>query len=690
MLDVVKRLCEHRHRLWRRLTRPLEQIDDPEQQQARQLASVVVWSAFAVIVVVLVDKLVLVDVAFDEEPLLRLTLALAAVFGLVLLRQVVLARWLYLSAMHAVIYAMWAQHADQPAAVTLGFLPLLVMIAGTLVAFKWMVALAVANQAILLGLDALLPHIPYMGAALLMNGVFSTATCIITLARQREQRQLRESEQRYRQLLEINFEPIVITGWDRRIRNANTAFEAFIGLPLAQIVGRTIDSFTTPESQAYIARMWGNPEGRLSRVHAVKATGEEVLVEVRTTAQRYAGEWVFVMAVRDLSRETAFERERREYELRYEALFEHSNDGVFIVDLDGRCLMANQRGLDMLGITLDEYRGRHASEFVEEREESLQVIERLKQGEVIPSYLRHLRHVSGRVIPVELTPTLVRDSLGRPLHLQSITRDISERLRSQEERLALIVQRERTRVLRQLIDDFSHHVRTPLSNIKNSAYLLCRLTDPERQQRHQQVIDGEIARLVTLLDDLLMLTRLEQEADARPPLPIDLNEALVDLLPQPIGMGPADPDREWRFEPAAVPPIVFGDRARLLDGLRRIVDNARNYTPAGGRVRVQIHAWEDKNLVRIRVADTGIGIPPEDLPHIFETFYRTDAASERSPLSTGLGLSICRKIVEMHRGVITVESAPAVGTTFNVWLPMDLQSTVSCETLEQDDLATRS
>lgn len=685
-MATCERLSQQLLGLWRTLTRPLDRIHDQQrQEEARRLASVIVWSMVAALTVAFLGAFVMDQIVFDLRPLLVIALALVGVFGMVLLRWVRLARWVYLALMHSGLYVMWLQNIDQPAVVTLGFVPLLVLIAGAVLPLFTMVLIAVVNQSVLFGLYLALPSLPYMGVAAFMNGAFSTAICVITLARQREQRQLQESERRYRQLLEINFEPLVITDMKRRIVSANPAFEALIGFSLAELRGRLVETLTTPESQALIERVWNTPEAHLVRVRAVSAEGTEIPVEVRTKPQQYDGQPVLVMAVRDLSRETAFERERREYELRYRALFEYSNDGIFIVDLDGRCLTANQRGLDMLGLTLQAYSRRSVSELIQDGEKSQQIVQRLRRGEITAPHTGLLRHQNGHTIPVEITPTLVRDSLGRPLYLQSVVRDISERLRSEQERLALVVQRERTRMLRQLIDDFSHHVRTPLANIKNSAYLLGRLTDPERRQRHQRVIDDEVMRLVTLLDDLLMLTRLEQEAEIGPFMPIDLNEALTDLLPQPIGLGTADPEHEWRFDPADLPAIVFGDRTRLQGALRRILDNARQYTPAGGRIRVETRVWEDASVACVRVVDTGIGIAPDELPRIFDTFYRSDKASERQPLSTGLGLSICRKVVELHRGLVTVTSAPNVGTTVTVWLPMDLQLVINDETLKLID-----
>lgn len=669
--------------LWRWVTQPLEQIGDREAQ-ARRLASVVAWSILATLIVIFMRLFIMVEIVFEVWPLLLTIAALACVFGLVLRRQVQLARWGYVLTMHATIYAMWALHVTEPAVLTLGYLPLLTLIVGELLSLRSGVLTVIVNQLIVFFLYLLIPQAPYLGVTLFMNASLGSAICIITYARLRERRQLIESEQRYRALMEINFEPVAIVGLDRAIVNVNPAFEALAGLPAAQLVGQPIETFISADSKALFEQIWGKREGRLVRLKARSAHGDEFMVEVRTTQELYNRKRALVMTVRDLSRETEFERKRREYELRYQAIFEHSYDGIFIVDLDGTCLSANQRGLEMLGLTAEEYARCKASDFVypDEVENSLQVIEQLKRGETVRGYSRRLVRRDGQVLFVEITPTLVRDALGNPLHLQSIVRDVSERVHSEEERIALTVQSERARVLHQLINDLNHHVRTPLSNIKNSAYLMKRLDNAESRERHQVIIDSEVDRLITLLNELITLARLETEADQQSITAIDLNQLVKDLMPYPTGLAPQDTDHPWHVELASQPPVVFGSFTRLRDAMQRLVENARSYTPAGGNILIQVREHEQFKAACVRISDSGIGIAPDDLDHIFEAFHRSDAARASKPFSTGLGLSIARKVIELHGGHITVQSALNVGTTFTVWLPTDLQSKLSHETLE--------
>jgi two-component system phosphate regulon sensor histidine kinase PhoR len=120
---------------------------------------------------------------------------------------------------------------------------------------------------------------------------------------------------------------------------------------------------------------------------------------------------------------------------------------------------------------------------------------------------------------------------------------------------------------------------------------------------------------------------------------------------------------------------VLGDRDRLKQLILNLVDNAISYTPAGGRVTMGLRVNVDGNLATITVADTGIGIPRQDLPHIFDRFYRVDKARTRSKGGSGLGLAIVKSITEAHQGHIEVVSEVGVGSTFTVQLPLQAVTT---------------
>lgn len=220
---------------------------------------------------------------------------------------------------------------------------------------------------------------------------------------------------------------------------------------------------------------------------------------------------------------------------------------------------------------------------------------------------------------------------------------------------------------RRFVADASHELRAPLAIIQGNLELLERATtlpEPERQAIWQDIRD-EVRRLGRLVSDLLSLARAEsgQPLQRRS---VELDRLVTDVL------------RAMRVEMARhrltvehlEPVQVLGDPDRLRELLVILLDNAIRYTPEGGRIRVWLARRPDRpREVELAVEDTGIGISPEDLPHIFERFYRADKARSRQTGGTGLGLAIARWIAEAHGGHIYAESQPGQGSRFTVRLP---------------------
>jgi two-component system, OmpR family, sensor kinase len=225
------------------------------------------------------------------------------------------------------------------------------------------------------------------------------------------------------------------------------------------------------------------------------------------------------------------------------------------------------------------------------------------------------------------------------------------------------------RMQRRFIADVSHELRTPLTTVQGNVELLQRgaSEDPEARRETLADIESEVARMSRLVADLLLLARMDAgvELDLAP---VELDTLVLDVYRQAQIMSD-DAEVRLGHEDQAV---VQGDADRLRQLLLNLVDNALKYTPAGGRVTLSLYNTGD--WVRVVVADTGVGIPPEHLrpgpsgaPLIFERFYRADPA--RSQGGTGLGLSIVHWIVQAHDGRIEVESKVGQGSTFTVWFP---------------------
>ena len=222
---------------------------------------------------------------------------------------------------------------------------------------------------------------------------------------------------------------------------------------------------------------------------------------------------------------------------------------------------------------------------------------------------------------------------------------------------------------RRFIADASHELRTPLTSLEGLAEML--LTGADRgdaqiTQRMVRAIHSELRRLSHLVADLLTLSRLDS-APALIRISIDVGTVLTEVAEQ---MKPLAEARHvcltvQRSEPAN----VLADPDQLKQVVLNLVDNAIRYTPADGEVRLTYTFGPSRATVRMDVQDTGPGILPTDIPHIFDRFYRGDPSRSRASGSSGLGLAIARAIVEAHGGTISVISIPSTGACFTVVLP---------------------
>jgi signal transduction histidine kinase len=238
-------------------------------------------------------------------------------------------------------------------------------------------------------------------------------------------------------------------------------------------------------------------------------------------------------------------------------------------------------------------------------------------------------------------------------------------------RRRLVEQNEQLREADRLKDEFvaliSHDLRTPLTSIMG--YVELTLEDGglnDRQRRQLEVVDRNAHRLLRLVNDLLFVARLEAGELDLHPSELDLaaiaKQSVAEAEPRAVANGVT---LSCAVESV---PSVQGDRGRMFQLLDNLVSNAIKFTPEGGDVRISVA--QANGTVRLEIADTGIGIPPDEQRRLFERFFRASTAAERHIPGTGLGLYIARAIVEAHGGSISVESEPGRGTAFRVDMPV--------------------
>ncbi len=267
--------------------------------------------------------------------------------------------------------------------------------------------------------------------------------------------------------------------------------------------------------------------------------------------------------------------------------------------------------------------------------------------------------------PLEDITTFARqitraDDLSRRVPHSSRTDEIGDLARAFNQTLERLERLFRSQ--QRFLADVSHELRTPLTSVRGNLDLMRRFGQYDEES--MVVIQDEMERMSRLLGDLLLLARADTGGLPLRHEPVELDNVLFEVYRQlsrietPVAVELIAVDQA----------MILGDEDRLKQLLLNLVDNAIKYTQPGGSVRLSLS--KDKSWAQLVVSDTGIGIPAEDLPHIFERFYRVDKARSRAQGGSGLGLAIAKWVVQAHGGAIKVDSVVGEGTTFTVTLPL--------------------
>lgn len=336
-----------------------------------------------------------------------------------------------------------------------------------------------------------------------------------------------------------------------------------------------------------------------------------------------------------------------------EAILANLNDGVLALDPAGRIVHLNPAARSLLRLPAGgaDPLGRLWSEALPQ----LGLEKELEQAQAGTAATVRLdsEATGGRILKVHLAPFQGgTPQAGVVLTLQDITEQ--EQLES---------------LRREFVANVSHELRTPLTTIKSYVETLLDNEDnlePAVGRRFLAVVSAEVDRMTRLVRDLLQLAQLDAGRVRWDKRPLDLAQVVAEVAER-FRM-PAERGGLTLAVTAAegLPPVI-ADRDRVEQVLANLIGNALKFTPPGGRIELRLA--REGEMVRTAVVDTGVGIPLEDQPRIFERFYRVDKARSRALGGTGLGLSIARQIVEAHGGEITLTSVPGQGTEVAFTLP---------------------
>ncbi|MCC6313442.1 MAG: PAS domain S-box protein [Thermomicrobiales bacterium] len=470
------------------------------------------------------------------------------------------------------------------------------------------------------------------------------------------------------------------------VKDAETRFvrinpataEQLGGVAPADAIGKTDADFFPPSAAARFAaddrRVLDGSE-ILNQVES-QGDGDEARIVLSSKVPLRNGDGDIVGLVglnRDVTEQIRTETALREAESLYGALVEHLPLIVYVQPVGDPARMGyvSPYVRTMFGFTPEDWRPGFADRLhPEDRGRVLAEVERSEiTGEPFRMAYRE-RARDGHYLWVRDETVLVRDETGAPDYWLGAKVDISaQKLLEDELRATRDAAEAASQAKSNFLSTMSHELRTPMNAIVGYTHLLLEGMSgpllPEQEADVRQIADGA-DRLLTLINDVLDLARIEAGRITLELEPVDLidiaAQAHADIAPMAARKG-----LSLTLETPPALPALRADRARLHQILLNLVGNAVKFTQDGG---VRISARETGEAIELMVADTGVGIAPEALDRIFDEFEQADTSTTRRFGGTGLGLAITRRLVELHGGTIGVTSAPGVGSTFTVTLPI--------------------
>ena len=370
----------------------------------------------------------------------------------------------------------------------------------------------------------------------------------------------------------------------------------------------------------------------------------------------------------DLSEVIRLTQENLEQESkRLHSILSYMTDGVLATNRRGQIIMINDMAKRQLGVERDDALNQNILELLK-IEEEYELRELITQS---PELMIYSQNLNGEYISLRVRFALIRRESGFISGLVAVLHDTTEQEKEERER-------------RLFVSNVSHELRTPLTSVKSYLEALDEgaLTEPVAPDFIKVSLD-ETNRMMRMVTDLLHLSRIDNATSHLDVELINFTAFITFILNRFDKM--KSQDEEKKYELVRDYPItsvwIEIDTDKMTQVIDNILNNAIKYSPDGGKITVNMKTTDDQMILSI--SDQGLGIPKEDLPKIFDRFYRVDKARSRAQGGTGLGLAIAKEIVKQHNGFIWAKSEYGKGSTFTIVLPYD-RDAVKEEVWEDD------
>jgi PAS domain S-box-containing protein len=492
---------------------------------------------------------------------------------------------------------------------------------------------------------------------------------------------LLSSENRYRQVVESSLGFIFTCSMEGRLTSLNAFTAETLGYRTEDLTGRAVtELLDTPGAATFqeCLRTLETKDEWQGALSLRRSDGIYRRIAFRSRRMELPGERPFILnhgidVTEQHEAEEALHRATRQREL----ILESVGDGIYGIDLDGRLTFINQAAARALGYTPEQLKGRDTHEVIHHShadgtpysKAASPILQSMRRSESIRKSDEVFWRQDGTAIPVEYSATPLIEE-GHILGMVVAFQDVSERRRLEK-------------MKDEFISTVSHELRTPLTSLRGSLGLLASSTldkRPEKQREMIQMAIGNCDRLVRLVNNILDFDGVERGKLSLSREPVQA----ADLLRRAADVAHTAATQAYiTFRIDSAPVAVLADEERILQVLNELVSNSIKFSPPETTIRLAAQPYSNSpsgfgpqgpgptgsSAVCFIVEDQGRGIAPEKLERIFDRFQQGDASDSRALGGTGLGLALCRSIVEQHGGRIWAESKPGQGSRFLFTLP---------------------